>query len=321
LVSLTALTGGLAASTANAQASAAYPSRPITIIWPYSPGGPDRVIRLVAAKLQESLKQPVVVDARPGGSGLVGTNVVRRAAPDGYTLLATSNSGAVLLPLMSKPTPFNVKADFEPVSLLYDFPVILNASPTLPISSLRELVALAKAHPERANFGSPGAATLGRLTSEAFQRRSGTAFTHIPYKGVGEAQTAVMSGEVQFFVDGPQSSAELIRAGRVKPLAITGAQRLAGLPDVPTFKELGIEGMNMSLWIGVFAPKGTPPAIVALLSDAFAKAVKAPDVSEQISMGGLANPRGGPPEQLLSLIDEDQATFGQLIRELDLKIE
>lgn len=309
------------ASSATAQTQAGYPNRPITIVYPFAPGGPDRVVRLVAAKLQESLKQPVIVDYKPGSSGLIGTNVARRAAPDGYTLLATSVSAAVLMPLMTKPAPFDSAVDFEAVSLLYDYPAILNANPTLQVKTLRDLVALGKAQPDRANFGSPGAATLGRLIAEAFQRRAGAQFTHVPYKGIGEAQTALMSGEVQFFVDGPQSSIELIRAGRVKPLAVTGQNRLPALPDVPTFKELGFEGINMSVWIAVFAPKGTPQPIVARLAEAFSKAVNAPDVSEQISQGGLAIPRGGSPADVQRLIEDDRATYLKLIRELDLKIE
>jgi tripartite-type tricarboxylate transporter receptor subunit TctC len=321
LLALVALAASLAPAPAAAQAPGAYPNRPITIVYPFAPGGPDRVVRLLAAKLQESLKQPVLIDNRPGGSGLVGTTMVRRAAPDGYTLLATSVSAAVLMPLMTKPTPFDSATDFEAVSLLYDYPAILNADPALKVGTLKELVTVAKAQPDRANFGSPGAATLGRLVAEAFKQQSGAPFTHVAYKGIGEAQTALMAGEVQFFVDGPQSSSELIRAGRVKALAVTGAQRLPGLPDVPTFKELGFDGMAMSVWIGVFAPKGTPKAIVSRLSEAFAKAVNSPDVAEQISQGGLAVPRGGPPAELLRLIEEDRATYLKLIRELDLKIE
>lgn len=298
-----------------------YPAKPITLVYPFATGGPDRVVRLVAAKMQESMGQPVVVDNRPGGSGLVGTSIVRRAAPDGYTVLVTSTSGAILMPLMTSPTPFNVDTDFEPISLLYDFPVILDVSPSLGVSNIRQLIELAKAKPDRANFGSPGAATVGRLVAEAFKQKSSAPFTHIAYKGVGEAQTAVMAGEVNFFMDGPQSVAELIRAGRLKALAVTGAQRLPALPDVPTFKEEGIEGMDMTVWIGAFAPKGTPAPIARRLTEEFAKAVNSPDVKEQISQGGLANPRGGPPSALSKLVAEDKVTYGKLVRELNLKIE
>lgn len=251
----------------------------------------------------------------------MGTNIVRRAAPDGYTVLVTSNSAAILMPLMTSPVPFDTEVDFEPISLLYDFPVILDVSPSLGVSSVKELIDFAKAQPDRANFGSPGAATIGRLVAEAFKQKSSAKFTHIAYKGVGEAQTAVMSGEVNFFMDGPQSAAELIRSGRIKALALTGTQRLQALPDVPTFKEAGLDGMNMSVWIGAFVPKGTPAAVAKRLTDEFAKAVNSPDVKEQISQGGLANPRGGPPAALRKLVVEDKTTYGRLVKELDLKIE
>ncbi len=318
---LAGLLASLAAFTFSLPASAQdFPKKPITIIWPYTPGGPDRVIRLVAQKMQESLGQPVLVDSRPGASGLVGAQYVRRAAPDGYTVLVASNSGMVVLPLMSKPVPFHVETDFEAVSPLYDFSTILTVPPTLPVTNLRGLIDYAKKNPDKANYGSPGAASLARLVTEAFKQQSGTAFQHIAYKGIGDAQAALMAGDIQLFVDGPQSANELIKAGKVKALAVTG-KRLPGLPNVPTFKEEGIDNMDMSVWIGMFAPKGTPPAIVKLLSDEVTKAVNAPDVKEQISQGGLANPLGGPPARLTALIAAETPQWSKLIKDLKLTLD
>lgn len=298
-----------------------FPVRPITIVVPFAPGGPDRIARLVAEKLQGVLKQPVVLDYKPGATGLIGAGFVQRAKPDGYTLLFTGNSGMVVAPMLRQPPPFDVAKDFAPVSMIMRYPMFLTVPPKHPANTIAELVAMGKAKPNSINFGSPGIGSVGQLATEIFARSAGITMTHIPYKGIGDAQAGLMAGDIQLYLDGPLSSAELVKAGRVRPLAVTGDKRITAFPNVPSMKELGYPSVNSVVWIAIFAPKGTPDAILNKLSDEIARIVKSDEIRDQISQGGLAEAVGSTALQLSQAIEAESPGFAQLVKELNLRVE
>jgi tripartite-type tricarboxylate transporter receptor subunit TctC len=303
---------------ANAQS---FPSRPITIVVPFSPGGPDRVARLLAEKMQVALKQPVIIDYKPGATGLIGAQFVQRAKADGHTLLFTSNSSLIVAPLLRQPLPFDAIHDFAPVSMIMRYPMVLTVPASLSAKTVEEFVVSAKAKPAFTNYGSPGIGSVGQLATEMFIRDAGISMTHVPYKGIGEAQSAVMSSDVQIFLDGAPSSAELIRAGKIKALAVTGNSRIAAFPNVPSMREAGYPNVNTTVWIGLLAPKQTPEAVIKRLSDEVAAAVRSEDVNSQISQGGVAEPVGGSAEQFMSVIESETPVFQKLVKSLHLKVE
>lgn len=298
-----------------------FPSRTITIVVPFAPGGPDRVVRLIAEKMSASLKQPVVIDYKPGATGLIGASFVQKARPDGHTILFSGNSSMVVAPMLRQPAPFDVIKDFAPVSMAIRYPMFLVVPPKHPTNTVSEFVSAAKAKPNSVSFGSPGVGSVGHLTSEIFARSAGFTMTHVPYKGIGEAQTGIMTGDVQLYLDGPLSSAELVRGGKVKAIAVTGDKRIPAFPNVPSMKELGYPDVNPLVWIGFFAPKGTPEPVVRTLADEIARAVKAEDVKEQISQGGLAEAVGGTPAELVHAIEAEAPVFGKLVKDLKLRVE
>lgn len=298
-----------------------YPNRPITVVVPFGPGGgPDRIVRIIAQKMHESLKQPVVIDYKPGATGLIGTAIVQKARPDGYTLLFNGNSTMVVAPMLRHPPPFDALRDFAPVTVVMRYPMMLTVPANHPASTVQEFVAQGRAG-RAVNFGSPGVGSVGHLATEVFARRAGVPMTHIPYKGLGEAQNAVMAGDIQLYLDGPLSSAELIRGGKVKALAVTGDKRVPAFPNVPSLAEVGYSGVDSLVWVGVFAPKGTPDDIVRKLSAEMSRIVRSDEVREAISQGGLAEAMGGTPQDMTQLIATETPVFSRLVRELNLKAE
>jgi tripartite-type tricarboxylate transporter receptor subunit TctC len=299
-----------------------FPSRAITIVVPFGPGGgPDITVRAIAEKLSASLKQPVIVDYKPGAAGLIGAALVQKARPDGHTILFSGNSSMVVAPMLRQPPPFDVRKDFAPLSIALRYPMFLVVPPKHPSNTVAEFVAGAKAKPDSVSYGSPGVGTVGHLTSEIFARSAGFKATHVPYKGLGDAQTGVMAGDVQLYLDGPLSSAELVRAGKVKAIAVTGDKRIAAFPNVPSMKELGYPEVNPLVWVGFFAPKGTPEPIVRRLSEEIARAVKTSDVRDLISQGGLAEAVGNTPAEMMQVIEAEMPAFGALVKDLNLRAD
>lgn len=298
-----------------------FPSRAITMVVPFGPGGgPDRVVRLLTEKMRESLRQPVVIDYKPGATGLIGAAAVQKAKPDGYTLLFNANSSMVVAPLLRQPPSFDVLRDFAPVTLVMRYPMMLTVPANHPANTLQEFVTQAKAGAV-ANFGSPGVGSVGHIATEVFARRAGLSMVHIPYKGVGETQTALIAGDIQLYLDGPLSCAELIRGGKVKALAVTGDKRVEGFPDVPALSELGYGDVNFLVWVGFFAPKGTPDAIVRKLSTEMSRIIHTEEVRNAISQGGLAEAIGGSPEAMAKTIGAEVPVFARLVKEMNLKAE
>lgn len=291
------------AVAAAAEDAASYPDRPVTIVVPYNPGGStDAVARFIAPVLSESLGQPFVVENKPGASGTIGTDLVSKADPDGYTLLVHT-SVISIHPAFKSNLTYDTQADLVPVSVIATGPFVLNANPTLPVDTVDELVAYAKEHPGELNFGSAGAGSSGHLITEMFMSSTGTEMVHIPYAGGGPSQVGLMANEVQVVFD-TLTSLPFVEEGRLKALAVTSEERWAGLPDVPTMKEQGYENSAAAIWIGAFAPAGTPDAIVGKVSDAIAAAVHSDTVVDQLFGVGLV-PVGSGLAEAKTRLDTD----------------
>ncbi len=293
----------LLAGTAFAQDGASWPQRPVTMIVPYNPGGStDAVARFIAPILSEKLGQPFVVENKPGASGTIGTDLVAKADPDGYTFLVhTSVIG--IHPAFKSNLTYDTQADLSAVSVIANGPFVLNVNPELPVNSVKELVDYAKAHPGELNFGSAGAGSSGHLITELFMESTGTDMVHIPYAGGGPSQVGLMGNEVQLVFD-TLTSVPFIQEGRLKALAVTTDKRWAGLPDVPSMEEQGFGESAAAIWIGAFAPAGTPDAIVEKMSGAIADAIKDKKVVDQLFGVGLV-PVGSTPAEAKGQLDKD----------------
>ncbi len=298
-----------------------WPTRPVRLVVPFGPGAPDSVARIVAQPLGAQTGQTFIIDNRAGANGIIGAEMVARAAPDGYTLLLTSVSFSVN-PGMEKRLPFDPLRDFIAVSNVADQEamfVIVN--PALPIHSIRELVAWSKQPDVRLSFASIGIGNTTHLAAELFNLRAGIKATHVPYKGGAQAVAAVMAGEVQMMVVPPTQSIEQIRAGRVRPLAYTYRTRSALVPDVPTTAESGVAGAEFDGgWFGLFAPALTPPAIIERLHAELRTALANPQSQSRLSALGLRG-IGSSPEEFRRQVESEMRQFAQIIQSAGIKSE
>ncbi len=262
----------------------AYPTKPIRLVVPFPPGGAtDILAREVAKHLTEAWGQSVVVDNRPGAGGNIGSELVAKAAPDGYTLeMGTVGTHAINASLYSK-MPYDHVKDFVPVILVAGVPNVLEVNPSVPVNSVQELIAYAKANPGKLNFASSGAGTSIHLSGELFKVMAGVQMTHVPYKGSAPALQDLLGGQVQLMFDNLPPSLPQIKAGKLRALAVTSTTRAPALPDVPTVAEAGLPGFEASSWFGVLAPAGTPPAIVAKLNAEIAKWLTSPEAKEKLA--------------------------------------
>ncbi len=267
---------------------ARYPSSPIKLVVPLTAGGgTDTIARAVAQVLSQELGQPVIVENRPGAGATLGTNYVVRAQPDGYTLLMGSNGPIAITPSLDPKLAYEPARDLTPIAAVNAMPFMIAANKDFPANNVAQLVALAKAQPGKINFASSGTATTSHLVNEMLKSYGRVEMTHIPYKGVAQAMNDVTGGIVQFMAGDLNTLLPVIKSGRLKALATTGATRSPLAPDVPTVAEGGLEGFEATGWFGLFAPAGTPPEIVDKLADAVAKAQKTPDVQARITaLGG-----------------------------------
>lgn len=305
---------------ANAAGNAdVFPDRPIKIVMPAPAGGTADVIgRLIGKELSEILKTPVIIDNRPGASGLIGTQVVQTAEPDGSTLLFTAVSLHVTANLLKKVSPFDPVKDFTPLARVVRYPLYIVANPALPANNLRELTAYAKQKPNEIGYASPGNGTLGNLACELYAIAAGVKFLHIPYKGTTHTASAVLANEAQFMCDTIAGSRAFIEAGRMKGLALMADKRASQAPSIPTTSESGYPGLEAYVWLGFLAPAKTPPAITSKLVDALHAAMKAPAVLAQLDRAAM-EPLNDTPSAFTAAIKADEAAWAKVIKEKGIK--
>jgi tripartite-type tricarboxylate transporter receptor subunit TctC len=289
-----------------------YPARPIRLIVPFAPGGSsDTVSRLVAQKLSAALGQQVVLENRSGAGGNIGMDAVAKAAPDGYTLLFAAGSAAINVSLYDR-LPFDPLKDLVPVSHVCNVNGILVVHPSVPARTLREFIDLARARPDAINYASAGSGTVVHLAGEMFKSMARVNLTHVPYKGSGPALTDLLGGQVQAMFANMPGTLQHVKADKLRVLAVTGARRSPLLPDVPAISEL-VPGYAASTWFGVFAPAGTPAAIVARVNAEIGKALAAPDLLATLRAEG-AEPVGGSAEQFAQFFREEVSRWGAVVR-------
>jgi len=308
------------AAIAGAQAPA-YPTKPIRLVVPFPAGGAtDILAREVAKHLTDAWGQSVVVDNRPGAGGNIGSELVAKAAPDGYTLeMGTVGTHAINASLYSK-MPYDHVKDFVPVILVAGVPNVLEVNPALPVNSVQELIAYAKANPGKLNFASSGSGTSIHLSGELFKVMAGVQMTHVPYKGSAPALQDLIGGQVQLMFDNLPPSLPQIKAGKLRALAVTSAARAPALPDTPTVAEAGLPGFEASSWFGVLAPAGTPPEIVNKLNAEIAKWLASPGAKEKLANVG-ANIAGGTPEDFARHIQAETTKWAKVVKESGAKVD
>ncbi|WP_226381435.1 tripartite tricarboxylate transporter substrate binding protein [Falsiroseomonas ponticola] len=309
-----------AALSAPALAQEAWPARPVRVIVPFAAGGgADLVARAVSAKLQERLGRQFVIDNRPGGAGNIGTDAAAKAAPDGYTLLITGPSHVNNAHLF-RSLPFDPIRGFAPVSLLTSAPYVLIADPALPLRSLGDLVAAAKARPGALSYGSAGNGTAGHLAMEMIKSQAGIDMVHVPYRGSPAVLTDIMGGRIAVAFDNVLSSAPGIAAGQLRGLAVSGARRAPALPEVPTIAESGLPGFDVTVWQGALFPAGTDPAIVARLGAEMGLAMQAPDLRARLAELG-AEAIGGTPADFARFLEQEMRVWGEAVRQTGARLD
>ena len=297
-----------------------YPSRPIRLVVPYPAGGPtDFVGRTVGQKLSQFLGQQVVVDNRPGAGTIIGSELVARAAPDGYTILFGTGGGTFLAPLILPNVPYEPLRDFAPVAMLVQSPQVLVSHPALPARTIAELITLAKAKPGVLNFASVGTGTSPHLGGELFQSLTGTKIVHVPYKGTAPALTDLISGQVQMMFSSMPTVLAHVKAGRLRLLGTGGTKRSAVIPDTPSISE-AVPGFELITWYGIFAPRATPGAIVKRLNTEITKVLNDPESRDRMAAQGL-EPTPMTPEELKRYTEQDVIRWARLIKAAGIKGE
>ena len=306
--------------TATAKAQPVYPSKPVRIVIPYPPGGSNEIIgRIVAEELTKRFGQPVLIDNRPGGSTVIGTELVAKSPPDGYTLLATSHTTFAFLPNLRRKLPFDTQRDFEPVSLLATQGFALVTHPSLPVKTTKDLIALAKARPSQLTYSSSGISTGSHFAGEQLKVLSGIDIRHIPYKGGAAAIQDTVAGHVSMAFGSLPAVFPFVKQGRLRMIAVTTAKRSAAAPDIPTIGE-SVPGFEMTPWNAVFAPRGTPRAIIDRLNKEIVGAIKSPEVAQRLAGLGF-DAAASSPEELAAHIKVDVMRYGKLLAAIGFKDE
>ena len=297
-----------------------YPSKPIRLLVPYPPGGStDPIARLVGPKLTEAWGQPVIVDNRPGGNTVIGTEAAARAAPDGYNVFLFSTTLAVLPSLMPN-LPYDITRDFVGVGAVSSTPNLLVVHPSLPVMTLKAFVAFAKERPGQLNYGTSGVGGAVHVATELFGLLTGTKMRHIPYKGSGLVVTDLIGGQIQVSFQTPIAVIPHVRTGRLRGLAVAGENRLAALPQVPTFAKGGVPAYDYKAWFGILAPTGTPKEVIDKMSAEITKIVNLPETREKLTNQGM-EPFVLTPTQVGALIKSDVAKYAKVIKDAKIRIE
>lgn len=316
----TLLSGLVLAWSACAAQAQGYPSKPLTIVVPASPGGAiDLVARLVGQKLSESWGQPVSIDNKAGATGIIGTDFVARSAPDGHTLALVASSHAIN-PSMVKKLPFDTLRGFEPVTQTHMVPLMLVVSNAVPAKSVKELIDYGRANPGKLSFASSGTGGAPHFSAELFKSMAGIEATHVPYKGSTQAHPDLISGRVSFMFDTVAAIKVQVKAGTVRPLAVTTARRIPSEPNLPTMAEAGLPGYETSTWGGLLAPAGTPKAVVAKLNAEVVRILALPDVNQKLQEAGIV-PTTGRPEQFTEFIEKEMNKWAKVAKDAGIQPE
>jgi tripartite-type tricarboxylate transporter receptor subunit TctC len=303
-------------------ASSNYPDRPIKIIVPYVAGGAaDITARLVAQSMSESMGQTVVVENRPGANGTIGSDLVAKAAPDGYTLLLTASGPLVINPVLYKKIPFDPVKDFAPISMLITYQYVLAVPYASPIQNIGQLVAGAKAKPKEFSYGSTGIGGGGHLAGELFGLLANAEFTHVPYKGAAPALADLLGGQLTFTFEPLVTGIPMIKANKLRGFAVSGIKRSKGIPNLPTMNELGYKGFDITQFQGLLAPAGTDPAIIRRLNAEALKALKSPAVIRRLVDDGGNEIVGGTPSEFAQQIQSDLRLYSKLITSANINAD
>ena len=309
-----------AAHAASAYAQSSFPSRPIRVIVPLAPGGgSDYTARFIGARLAERVGQSVVVDNRPAASGIVGTDLVAKAVPDGYTLLLVFSTHAQSAQLFTR-LPYDPIKDFAPITEVFATPLVLLVHPSQPVRTMKELIAYAKDNPGKLNYGTSGPGSSPHLMTELLNSMAGMQMTHVPYKGVAAVMTALIGGELQVAYSNPVTGAPLWKAGKLRPLAMSALKRSEAFPEIPTIDEAGVPGYEALIWYGYMAPARTPRAIVERLQQEIAAVLKIAEVRQTlVAQGNLVV--GNKPDEFAAIIRQEADKWGALGKRLGVSLD
>jgi len=318
LFTAAAIAAALLPMTASAQA---YPAKPVRILVGLAPGGGnDTMARMIGQKLSQTLKQQFVVDNRPGAGGMIAGELVAKSPPDGYTLLLGNVAMLAIIPNIQKKVPYDSLKDFEPVSLIATAPLLVVVHPSLPVNSIKQLIAFAKAKPGQLNYASNGIGSSTHLATELFKVMTGTDMAHVPYKGLSPATTDLLSGQVPVMFSSAVAMTPHVTSGRLRALAITGANRSKALPKVPTVAESGVRDYEAGSWYGILGPAGMDRTAVDLLSREIAAATKSPEVQQRLDNEGVIA-IGSTPAQFAAHIKKEHARVAQVVKSSGAKFD
>jgi tripartite-type tricarboxylate transporter receptor subunit TctC len=311
----------LGATLASGVVAQAWPTKPVRMIIPFPPGGTtDILARVAAQKLSEALGQQVVPDNRAGAAGNIGTELVAKAPPDGYTLVTAPGSTLTIHPSLYAKLGFDPLRDFAPITILAAVPNVLVVHPSLPARNVKDLIAIAKAKPGQLNYASTGAGQSTHLSMELFKSMAGVKITHVPYKGSAPAVTDLLGGHVSLMFDNMPSALPHVKAGKLRALAVSSLKRSPTAPEIPTVAESGLPGFEVSVWFAVLAPAATPKPILERLNQLLVKALQAPDVRERLGSQG-AEPVGNTPEQFTQVMKRDLAKWAKVVKDADIRLD
>ena len=314
-VAVTAASFAFSATAQKPDAGSKFPSRPIRFICPYVPGGAgDIFTRTIGQKLSESLGQPVVVDNRPGANGGIGTDIVAKAQPDGYTLLMGNSGPMTVNPVLYKKVPYDPVRDFAPVTQGTSYMYVLVVPPSLPAANVSDFIGVLKSKSGQMTYGSTGIGGGNHLSGKMFSLMTHTKSIHVPYTGSAAALAALLGGQINYMFDTVITSVPQVRAGKLRALGVTASKRSIALPDVPTLDAAGLKGFDLTQWQAVVAPGGTPKAVVNLLYREVAEALKKPDVIERLATQGGNELIGNTPEEFAEVIRNDLAKYAKLVK-------